>query len=115
MGVLGDATPGISKLVDDLPGIEKFTDDERSALTAGISKIAADSIAQAGSVIQADLAPLIEESKHWRAIFAFGFVGSIGGIPFQIKAMVPADPSIAVPGAPPGNSANSFQPIQNAI
>ncbi len=32
------------------------------------------------------LAPLLKESGAWREILSQGFVGSIGGIPFTIKA-----------------------------
>ncbi len=53
--MLGDATPGITALVAGLPGIEKFTDDERADLISGMAAL----LAQAGSVIQADLAPLM--------------------------------------------------------
>lgn len=60
---LGDQAglQAVQTAIAQLPGIEKFTDDERAQLTAAVAKIATDSIAQAGLVIQADLAPIVKQ------------------------------------------------------
>lgn len=75
-----------------------------AGLISGVHSVLTDGISQATSVVQADLAPLIEESKHWRSVLSSGIQGNIGGMPFSAKFMLSGDPSIADPHADPANA-----------
>lgn len=67
--------------------------EEQAVLTAAIGQLSDHGsalISQAGAAIQTDLAPLVNESGAWRMIagqlLTTGISGTIGGIPFTIKA-----------------------------
>lgn len=96
-GELGNKLTAISdKLIAAVPGIEGPIIAELHEDIAALIQAEKDGISQAGAVIQADLAPALDESRAWRAavkdLLTTGIVGSIGGIPFVVKAAT-ASPS----------------------
>lgn len=98
MGLLDGAgaqagTAAVQQALAALPGIEKFTDDERNALVQSMAAL----LQQASAVVQADLKPLVDQSAAWYAMVAHyagmltttGIEGTIGGIPFTLRAVQP--------------------------
>jgi hypothetical protein len=92
---LAGKLPGILAPVVQALGrdLDTLSADEQAAIkqaSDALSALLSDRIAQAGSVIQADLAPVMAESIAWRGlvaqVMATGIVGTIGGIPFTIKS-----------------------------
>ena len=87
MGLIGDVTPGITQLSAQVPGILSALGldlgqlgDKEQAIVAQLVAGLQAAEAQAGAVIQADLAPLLEELQacrvevgKWRELLAGGF------------------------------------------
>ncbi len=89
-GDLGNKlTAAVHDALDAVPGIEAPILQTLKDSVASVIAAETAGIAQIGSVIQADIAPLVEESKAWRELLANGFEGNVGGAPFIIRAKPP--------------------------
>lgn len=84
---LGDQAglAAVQAAVAQIPGLEAFLGDKVNDLHAALAQTLTDGISQAGSVIQADLAPVVEQLAAFNANVAalIGLIQSIkdDGIP----------------------------------
>lgn len=78
MGLIGDATGGLGdkltaisdKIIAAVPGIEQPVIEELHADITALVQAEKDAISQAGGVIQADLAPVVEQLKAFNTVAA---------------------------------------------
>ncbi len=108
MNLTGDLPAAVQQFSAQLPALLKSLTDAglttEADLVQGLHATVSDAVSQAQDAIAIDLRPVVEESRHWRSILSHGFQGSIGGMPFSLKAMVSGDPSIADPNADPSQA-----------
>lgn len=92
-GLAPAITASVQAVIAQVPGIEKLLDDEKNSLVQSMAAL----LQKASAVVQADLKPAVDESAAWRALISQGMntlatggiEGTIGGIPFTLRAVQP--------------------------